>query len=151
MADIVDAATRSRMMSRIRGKNTKPEIMVRTGLHALGFRYRLHAKEISGKPDLWLPRYRAAVFVHGCFWHGHDCSLFKLPRTRQDFWQNKIATNRRRDELVDNLLSEQQIRQLEIWECAFRGPGRIGLEQTLALAAEWLRGKEGRGEIRGTI
>ena len=150
MADVVDAATRSRMMSGIRGKNTKPELLVRTGLHALGFRYRLHPREIPGKPDLWLPKYKAAIFVHGCFWHGHACCLFKLPGTRQDFWQAKIDTNRRRDAAVDNMLAERQIRRLEIWECAFRGPGRIGLEETLARAAEWLRGNEARGQIRGT-
>lgn len=151
MADVVDSVTRSRMMSGIRGKNTKPEILVRKGLHAMGFRYRLHPKEIPGKPDLWLPKYNTSVFVHGCFWHGHDCSLFKFPRTRQDFWQQKIDTNRARDAKVDCLLAERKIRRLEIWECAFRGPGRIGLEETLTRAAEWLRGKEGHGEIRGTI
>jgi DNA mismatch endonuclease (patch repair protein) len=123
---------------------------VRLGLHALGFRYRLHPREIPGKPDLWLPKYKAAIFVHGCFWHGHDCSLFKMPRTRQGFWQAKIDTNRRRDAVVDNLLAERQIRRLEIWECAFRGSVRIGLEQTLEKAAEWLRGQEQRGQIRGT-
>lgn len=150
MADVVDAVTRSRMMSGIKGKNTKSELQVRLGLHALGFRYRLHPKEIPGKPDLWLPRYKAAVFVHGCFWHGHDCSLFKIPGTRQDFWQQKIDTNRTRDAKVDGLLAERNLRRLEIWECAFRGPGRIGLEDTLAQAAEWLLGDEMRGRIRGT-
>jgi len=150
MADVVDAVTRSRMMSGIRGKNTKPEMQIRLGLHAVGFRYRLHPKEIPGKPDLWLPKYKAAIFVHGCFWHGHDCSLFRMPGTRQDFWQAKIDANRRRDAVVDNLLAERKIRRLEIWECAFRGPGRVGLEETLARAAEWLRGNEERGQIRGT-
>lgn len=138
-------------MSGIKGKNTKPELQVRLGLHALGFRYRLHPREIPGKPDLWLPKYKAAVFVHGCFWHGHDCSLFKLPGTRKEFWQAKIDANRRRDAVVDNMLAERQIRRLEIWECAFRGPGRIGLERTLERAAEWLLGQEPRGQIRGTV
>lgn len=151
MADVVDAAARSRMMSGIRGKNTKPELLVRTGLHALGFRYRLHPREIPGRPDLWLPKYKAAIFVHGCFWHGHDCSLFKLPGTRKEFWQQKIDTNRARDAKVDELFAERALRRLEIWECAFRGPGRIGLEETLARTAEWLRGNDERGEIRGTI
>jgi DNA mismatch endonuclease (patch repair protein) len=139
------------MMSGIRGKNTKPELQVRTGLHAMGFRYRLHPKEIPGKPDLWLPKFKAAIFVHGCFWHGHDCSLFKLPGTRKEFWQHKIDTNRTRDAKVDELLAERALRRLDIWECAFRGPGRLGLEETLTRAAEWLKGEEGRGEIRGTI
>lgn len=151
MADVVDAATRSRMMSGIKGKNTKPEIQVRLGLHALGFRYRLHPKEIPGRPDLWLPKYRTAVYVHGCFWHGHDCSLFKMPGTRKEFWQHKIDTNRNRDSKVDMLLAERGLRRLDIWECAIRGPGRIGIGETLAHAADWLRGKEMRGQIRGTI
>lgn len=150
MADVVDAATRSRMMSGIRGKNTKPELQVRLGLHALGFRYRLHPKEVPGKPDIWLPKHRAAIFVHGCFWHGHDCSLFKMPGTRQEFWLTKIDANRARDARVDQMLAERELRRLEIWECAFRGPRRIGLEETLARAAAWLRGDEERGEIRGT-
>lgn len=149
MIDVVDAATRSRMMSGIRSKNTKPELAVRLGLHALGFRYRLHPKEILGKPDLWLPRYRAAIFIHGCFWHGHDCSLFRMPATRQDFWETKIDTNRARDKRITDSLMEAGVRQLEIWECSFRGPGQIGLEETLVRTAEWLRGEEIRREIRG--
>lgn len=149
MIDVVDAATRSRMMAGIKGKNTKPELAVRAGLHALGFRYRLHAKEVPGKPDLWLPKYKTAIFVNGCFWHGHNCSLFKIPASRQDFWKAKIVSNRNRDARVNGLLFEAGIRRLDIWECAFRGPGRIGLEETLARTAEWLRGEEVRGEIRG--
>lgn len=149
MADVVDAATRSRMMSGIRGKNTKPELAIRLGLHARGFRYRLHPKNVPGKPDLWLPKYRAAIFIHGCFWHGHDCSLFKMPGTRQDFWKTKIDTNRIRDARVAELLAADGFRRLEVWECALRGPGRIGLEETLARTAEWLRGEEVRFEIRG--
>lgn len=151
MADVVDAATRSRMMSGIRGKNTKPELAIRLGLHAMGFRYRLHPKTVPGKPDAWLPKHRAAIFVHGCFWHGHDCSLFKMPGTRQEFWLTKIDANRARDVKVGALLTEMRVRRLEIWECAFRGPGRIGLEETLAQTAAWLRGDEERGEIRGTL
>jgi len=150
MADVVDPATRSRMMSGIKGKNTKPELQVRLGLHAMGFRYRLHPKAIPGKPDVWLPKHRAAIFVHGCFWHGHDCSLFKMPGTRQEFWSGKIETNRVRDARVDEMLAQQGIRRLSIWECAFRGPGKLGLEATLQATAEWLRGRDERGEIRGT-
>lgn len=86
MADIVSSATRSRMMSGIRGRNTKPEIVIRSLLHRLGFRFRLHVRELPGNPDIVLPRHHAVVFVHGCFWHGHDCPLFKWPETRPDFW-----------------------------------------------------------------
>lgn len=138
-------------MSGIRGKNTKPEMAVRLGLHALGFRYRLHPRELPGKPDLYLPRYRAAVFISGCFWHGHNCSLFKVPGSRTDFWRTKIEGNRARDAMVEQALVTTGLRCLTIWECAFRGPGNIGLEETLAAAAIWLRGTDDRGEIRGTI
>lgn len=149
MADVVDAATRSRMMSGIKGKDTKPEIAIRLGLHAAGFRYRLHANAVPGRPDLWLPKYQAAIFIHGCFWHGHDCSLFKMPGTRQEFWLRKIESNRARDSRVDKLLLDINVRRLAIWECAIRGPGRLGLKETLKLAAEWLRSNNEWGEIRG--
>ncbi len=151
MIDVVDSATRSRMMSGIRGKNTKPELAIRLGLHAMGFRYRLYPRTVPGKPDVWLPKHRAAIFVHGCFWHGHDCSLFKMPVTRQTFWLTKIDANRARDSKVEALLAEAGVRQLKVWECAFRGPGRIGLEETLTRTAAWLLGDEERGEIRGTL
>ena len=93
MADVVDRKTRSRMMSGIRGKNTRPELLIRKGLHARGFRFRLHDKRLPGKPDLVLPKYSAVIFVHGCFWHGHDCHLFKWPQSRREFWRKKITRN----------------------------------------------------------
>ena len=95
MNDVVDSATRSRMMSGIKGKNTKPELMVRSGLHRLGYRFRLHRKDLPGKPDLVFAKHRAVIFVHGCFWHYHDCHLFKMPSTRREFWETKIGRNRR--------------------------------------------------------
>lgn len=85
------------MMAGIRGKDTKPELVVRRGLHALGFRFRLHDRALSGKPDMVLPRWRAVIFIHGCFWHAHDCPLFRWPGTRQDFWRQKIGRNQERD------------------------------------------------------
>ena len=97
MVDIVDKATRSRMMSGIRGKDTKPEVLIRKALHGRGLRYRLHASDLPGKPDLVFPRYGAALFIHGCFWHGHDCKYFKLPATRTEFWGGEINDNRDRD------------------------------------------------------
>jgi DNA mismatch endonuclease (patch repair protein) len=93
MTDVVDAITRSRMMSGIRGKNTKPEKLVRSLLHRQGFRFRLHVSNLPGKPDIVLPRYNAVIFVHGCFWHRHACRFFKWPQTRPDFWREKIARN----------------------------------------------------------
>lgn len=149
MPDIVDEATRSRMMSGIRGKDTKPEKLVRKGLHAQGFRYRLGATDVPGRPDMVFPKYRAAVFVHGCFWHGHDCPLFRLPGTRTEFWRAKIERNRARDADVREALQAASWRQLVIWECALRGRGRLGLEAVLAAAAAWLTGGAAFLELRG--
>jgi len=137
------------MMSGIRGKNTKPEILIRKRLHALGYRYRLHSGAVPGRPDFVLPRFHAAVFVNGCFWHGHDCSLFRLPDTRRDFWKKKIERNRERDRDVSQQLADAGWRQLVIWECALRGPGRIGLDATVSDAAAWLEGSGSSAEIRG--
>jgi|SRR3990167_10954996 len=122
--DIVDKHTRSRMMSGIRCKNTKPELLIRSSLHKLGLRYRLHVSGLTGKPDLVFPQYRAVIFIHGCFWHGHSCHLFKLPTTRQDFWSNKINQNKTRDTLNQTNLHNLGWRVGIIWECAVRGSGK---------------------------
>jgi DNA mismatch endonuclease (patch repair protein) len=139
LPDVVDSATRSRMMSGIRSKNTDPELQMRRALHRAGFRYRLHAKDVPGRPDMVFPKYRAAVFINGCFWHGHDCSLFKMPGTRRDFWAAKIGRNRQRDAEVRVLLAERGWRCVTVWECATRGRGRIGLEETVRRLVAWLR------------
>lgn len=149
MTDIVTREVRSQLMARIRGRDTGPEIAVRKGLHALGFRYRLHPRCVPGRPDISFPRYRAVVFVHGCFWHGHDCHLFRLPTTRRKFWAGKIDRNRARDAQVQEELHAAGWRRLVIWECALRGRGSRGLETVLSEAANWLRGHECDGEIRG--
>ncbi|OSI70860.1 very short patch repair endonuclease [Bradyrhizobium canariense] len=149
MVDIVDAATRSRMMSGIKGKNTKPEILVRTALHRLGFRYRLHSAKVPGKPDLVFPAIKAAVFVNGCFWHGHDCRLFKAPATRPEFWLTKIAGNKARDARVRVALEREGWRHLTIWECAIRGRDKLAVEKVIDRTAKWLRSKSARAEIRG--
>lgn len=147
--DVVDAATRSRMMAGIRGKDTRPELVVRRGLHSLGFRYRLHDRALPGQPDMVLPRWRAVVFVNGCFWHGHDCHLFRWPTTRRDFWHRKISRNQDRDLEVESSLDDHGWRVLKIWECSLKGSGRIGIEAVLSHAAKWLRSEERVGEIRG--
>lgn len=149
MADIVTAEVRSRMMSGIRGTNTKPELLLRKGLHALGFRFRLHDRSLPGKPDIVLPRYKAVIFAHGCFWHGHDCHLFKWPSTRPEFWQAKIARNRAVDERTDAALTEAGWRQAVVWECALKGKTRLPLEDVIQSCAEWLRSDRPRLEIRG--
>ena len=148
MADIVDAATRSRMMSGIRGKNTRPEIALRIALHRLGFRYRLHGK-LPGKPDLVFASRHAVIFVHGCFWHGHDCHLFKWPSSRPDFWQGKINGNRRRDSLSCARLHDLGWRILTVWECAMKGKTRWNVAELVAAAAEWLQSGTSDLELRG--
>lgn len=121
MTDVVDPATRSRMMSGIRGKNTKPELLVRSLLHQRGFRFRLHHKDMPGKPDIVLPRYKAVVFVHGCFWHGHSCRFFRWPSSRPEFWKTKISRNQFTDAAALNALLEMGWRVAIVWECAMRG------------------------------
>ena len=121
MADSVDPETRSRMMSGIRGRDTKPELVVRRYLHQAGFRYRLHARALPGRPDLVLPKWTAAIFVNGCFWHGHEgCKYYRVPATRTDFWLHKIHSNRLRDSQNVELLAEQGWRVATVWECATR-------------------------------
>jgi DNA mismatch endonuclease (patch repair protein) len=124
MVDVVDSVTRSRMMAGIRGQNTKPEILIRRLLHGQGFRFRLHVRELPGKPDIVLPRFRAAIFVHGCFWHGHDCPLFKWPATRPDFWREKIWRNRTNDQKARDALLAKGWRVGVVWECAVRGASK---------------------------
>jgi len=121
---LVDSLTpeqRSAQMSRIRGANTKLEVLVRKGLHARGLRYRLGGAGLLGRPDIVLPKYRTVVFVHGCFWHGHDCPLYRLPKTRTEFWEAKIEGNKQRDKRVSDQLTSTGWRVIEVWECALRG------------------------------
>lgn len=120
MGDVVDSETRSRMMSGIRSKNTKPEIIIRRLLHANGFRFRLHSKRLPGKPDIVLPKYIAVIFVHGCFWHKHNCHLFKWPNTRPEFWQTKINRNCENDVSALSALEEKGWRTCVVWECALK-------------------------------
>lgn len=139
MADIVDVATRSRMMRGIRGENTRPELLVRSLLHRNGFRFSLFSRSLPGRPDIVLRRYRAIVFVHGCFWHGHDCPLFRLPGTRTEFWAAKIARNRANDDRTVTALRDRGWRVAVVWECALKGPRRISGEQIAARLARWLK------------
>ncbi len=136
-------------MSSIRSKDTKPEMAVRRGLHAHGVRYRLHVKKLPGRPDLVLRKYRAVIFVHGCFWHGHDCQMFRPPVSRSDFWRAKIERNRERDREVMVALDEMGWRRLTIWECALRGRGKLEGEEVIRLTLQWLDGSSHESEIRG--
>nr|WP_313217010.1 very short patch repair endonuclease [Stenotrophomonas geniculata] len=121
MVDSLTPEQRSAQMSRIRGANTKLEVLVRKGLHARGLRYRLGGAGLPGRPDIVLPKYRTVVFVHGCFWHGHDCPLYRLPKTRTEFWEEKIGKNRARDQKVIAALEECGWHVLVVWECSLRG------------------------------
>lgn len=138
MVDIVDTVTRSRMMSGIKGKNTKPEVSIRKALHARGFRYRIHVNNLPGKPDLVLPKYKAVVFVHGCFWHGHTCRYFKIPQTRPDFWLVKIEKNQMRDRYQEVALLSDGWRVLIVWECAVRSMNRKKSRLLIDQIANWL-------------
>ena len=146
MVDIVDKATRSRMMAGIKGRNTRPEMVLRKALHARGFRYRLHAKNVAGRPDLVLPRYRAVVFVHGCFWHRHEgCRYATTPATRPEFWQAKFSANIARDIAVRDTLLESGWRVATVWECALRKPEQI--EAVAELLSNWLQSETADIEI----
>ena len=149
MADIVDPATRSRMMAGIRSANTKPELTIRHALYRLGLRYRLHSKKVPGRPDMVFASHRAAIFVHGCFWHGHDCSFFRMPTTRPEFWLAKITANRKRDAQVATALSEAGWRQLTIWECAIRGKKPEAVANVVTRAARWVNSRQQVMELRG--
>jgi DNA mismatch endonuclease (patch repair protein) len=136
MADIVDRATRSRMMAGIRGRNTKPELVVRSALHRLGLRFRLHARDLPGRPDLVFPRFRAVVHVHGCFWHRHrNCRFAYVPRSNQAFWSNKFQENVQRDRRNDRELRKLGWRIFTLWECQIADPDVLR-----SLAAEIRKG-----------
>jgi len=138
VADIVDKQTRSRMMAGIKGKDTKPELVLRRALHARGFRYRLHSKTVPGRPDLVFPKHHAIVFVHGCFWHRHEgCRYTTTPSTRPEFWQAKFDANVARDRSVHDQLLDAGWRVATVWECALRRPEETALAANLLAA--WLR------------
>lgn len=149
MTDVVDKSTRSRMMSGIRGKDTKPEVILRSALHRAGFRFRKNVKRLPGRPDIVLPRYKAVILINGCFWHGHLCHLFKWPSTRADFWKQKIESNRARDAQNLALLHEMGWKILIVWECALRGPHGIGYQHVAEIAGKWIQFGTADAEIRG--
>ena len=139
MADVHDKETRSRNMAAVRSKNTKPELTIRKLLHSVGFRFRLHPKRMPGRPDILLPRFRSAIFVNGCFWHGHDCHLFKEPASRSVFWLEKINGNKRRDGANLATLMLTGWRTCTVWECAVRGKHRLAPIELQSELTEWLR------------
>ena len=149
MADVVSPEKRSQMMAGIKGKDTGPELLIRRTLHARGLRFRLHDRRLPGTPDLVFPSRKAVVFVEGCYWHGHDCHLFKLPSSRPEFWSEKIESNRRRDIRVRQELQILGWRQFTVWECALKGRARLSFTAVVDTIVEWLESSEPAGEIEG--
>lgn len=150
MVDVVNPETRSRMMSGIQGRNTKPEILVRRILHASGYRFRLHRRDLPGAPDIVLPSRKVVVFVNGCFWHLHSgCRYAKVPATRREFWSAKLQSNIERDRRAIESLRAMDWRVLTVWECATRGTTSLdGLQN---LMASWIEGSDPLGEIGGAL
>ena len=148
MTDVVDEKVRSTMMAGIRGKDTKPELIILRKLHRKGFRFRLHDKKLAGKPDIVLRKYQAVIFVHGCFWHKHECRLFKWPQSRPEFWRNKINGNFKNDQRVIKILEESGWRICIVWECAVKGAG-IDIDAVASRIAKWLVGGNNKLEISG--
>jgi len=145
--DVHSKAVRSKNMRAIKSKNTRPELFVRRLLHSLGFRFRLHARKLPGTPDIVLKKYKAVIFVHGCFWHGHDCYLFSMPKTRTEFWSKKISGNQQRDKLAYKKLVSNGWRVLYIWECALKGRKRLDIGILTDTIEEWLIAEEPSAEV----
>lgn len=147
MVDVVPPEKRRQMMAGIRNKDTKPEFVIRRGLFKRGFRFRLHDKKLPGRPDLVFPRYRAAVFVNGCFWHCHNCRLFKWPSSNIDFWRSKIESNVERDQKHYQRLTEAGWRILIVWECALKGKKSHAIDEVLDCVSGWLKTDRIKDEI----
>lgn len=150
MVDRLTSEQRRLNMSRVRGRDTKPEFVVRRLLHRLGFRYRLHSGDLPGRPDIVLPKWKVVVFVNGCFWHGHGCRLFKWPTTREEFWRDKIGRNMERDAEVRRKLDELGWRVADVWECSVKGSGRLPPEELADRLIGFLRSTERYTNITGS-
>lgn len=152
--DTVDSATRSRMMAAVRSKNTVAEVELRRCLFHLGYRYRLHVRGLPGTPDIVFPKYRAIVFLNGCFWHNHDCRFGALPTTRRRWWRKKLEGNRKHDSAVIASLLAQQWRALVIWECSFRRTGNkraASLNSIADRVSGFLRSRRRMAVISGPV
>ena len=147
--DTVDKETRSRIMSSVGQKDTGPETLLRSALHKVGLRYRLHDRSLPGSPDLVFPRYRAVIFVHGCYWHSHGCYRSTVPKTRREFWEGKFRTNRERDERNIALLRKRGCRVLIVWECVLKGKTSVPVGNVADAVKSWLHSSELFGEIPG--
>ena len=140
MVDTVDRQTRSRIMASVRGRDTRPEMFVRRGLHRLGFRFRVDSRDMPGSPDLKLTRHRAVIFVHGCFWHRHDgCRYASMPRSNVDFWVEKFTRNVERDRENERQLLKMGWRVIVVWECTLRRRN-VDRARPIEQLADWVRG-----------
>ncbi|CCW32959.1 Very short patch repair protein [Xenorhabdus nematophila F1] len=145
--DVHDKETRSRNMKAIRNRDTKPELAVRKLLHRNGFRFRISPGKLPGKPDIWMAKWNVAIFINGCFWHMHECEKFRLPNSRQEFWQKKLNSNKIRDRIKIEELKSKGIRILTIWECALTGKGKLSDTILLILFKTWLLSGKTESEI----
>ncbi|MEM9170600.1 MAG: very short patch repair endonuclease [Pseudomonadota bacterium] len=144
-SDVLSPAARSAAMRAVKSKNTAPELKLRKALHALGLRYRLHGKDLPGSPDLVFPKHRTVVFVHGCFWHGHDCARgAREPKTNADYWRAKIARNRARDAAAQTALQRAGWRVVVVWACALKN-----LDATAPAVRAAIIGACARTDFRG--
>ena len=147
MTDVLTPEQRLRNMRSIPKRDTKPELVVRSSLHKAGFRFRLDARDLYGRPDIVLPKFRTAIFVNGCFWHMHRCRSFVMPATRKEFWHEKLTKNFMRDAKNNSELIEHSWRVLTIWECSLRGPYRLGSEEVLRRTEQFIRSHCVQAEI----
>ncbi|MGX7925482.1 very short patch repair endonuclease [Tsuneonella sp. HG094] len=145
--DTVDQKTRSRIMSSVGQKNTAPEKLLRSALHRRGLRFRLHDRKLPGSPDLVFPKYRAAVFVHGCFWHAHGCYRSTKPKTRAKFWQSKFEANRQRDSRIVARLRDKGWRVLTVWECILKGKTARPVDAVAEEVDRWLNSGNAMAEL----
>lgn len=149
--DNFSSEKRSAMMAEVKGKDTRSELLIRRGLHELGFRYQLHRKDLPGKPDLVFPKHHAVIFVNGCFWHAHHCHLFKWPSTRPEFWREKINGNVLRDERNTAACIKSGWKVLVVWECALKGKTRRNINEVIHTTANWLLYDSQSAEIEGRL
>ncbi|MCZ3063569.1 DNA mismatch endonuclease Vsr [Acinetobacter baumannii] len=151
MVDQFDTATRSRIMAAIKSRNTTPELLIRSMLHRRGFRFRLHVKDLPGKPDIVLPKYHSVIFINGCFWHGHsNCRLYKLPRTRTEYWKNKVDRNQLNDRRSIELLRAKNWRVCVIWECKIKAEKK-NLNELIDIISDFLNSVTPFLEIRENL
>ena len=145
--DKISKEKRSYVMSKVKSKNTVPELVLRKKLHHLGLRYKLHDAKLPGKPDLVFPKYKAVIFVHGCFWHGHNCGRTGIPKNNRDYWIEKIERNKRNDNEHIKVLKKANWRTMTVWECVIEGKRKMAIDDLAALIRAWLLSTEVSGVI----